>query len=56
VLALTYGLRRGEVLGLHWSALDWQAATLAVTHGVRRIKLKTAIPHRAAGPGSWSAS
>lgn len=38
VLALTYGLRRGEVLGLHWSALDWQAATLAVTHSVRRIK------------------
>ncbi len=38
VLALTYGLRRGEVLGLHWSALDWKAGTLAVTHGVRRIK------------------
>jgi len=38
VLALTYGLRRGEVLGLHWSALDWKAATLAVTHSVRRIK------------------
>ena len=38
MLALTYGLRRGEVLGLHWSALDWQAVTLAVTHSVRRIK------------------
>lgn len=38
VLALTYGLRRGEVLGLHWSALDWKAGTLVVTHGVRRIK------------------
>ena len=38
VLALTYGLRRGEVLGLHWSALDWKAGTLGVTHGVRRIK------------------
>ena len=24
VLALAYGMRRGEVLGLHWSALDWQ--------------------------------
>ena len=23
VLALAYGMRRGEVLGLHWSALDW---------------------------------
>jgi integrase len=38
VLALTYGLRRGEVLGLHWSTLDWQAGTLGVTHSVRRIK------------------
>jgi integrase len=38
VLALAYGMRRGEVLGLHWSALDWKAGTLAVTHGVKRIK------------------
>jgi integrase len=38
LLALTYGLRRGEVLGLHWSAVDWKAGTLAVTHGVKRIK------------------
>jgi integrase len=38
VLALAYGMRRGEVLGLHWSALDWQAATLRVTHGVKRVK------------------
>ena len=22
---LAYGLRRGEALGLHWSALDWDA-------------------------------
>lgn len=26
-LALVYGLRRGEVLGLQWSALDWAAST-----------------------------
>jgi integrase len=38
VLALAYGMRRGEVLGLHWSALDWKAGTLGVTHGVKRIK------------------
>ena len=38
VLALAYGMRRGEVLGLHWSALGWKAGTLAVTHGVKRIK------------------
>ena len=24
---LAFGLRRGEALGLHWSALDWDAAT-----------------------------
>lgn len=38
LIALTYGLRRGEVLGLRWSALYWEAGTLAVTHGVKRIK------------------
>ncbi len=38
VLALAYGMRRGEVLGLHWSALDWETSTLRVTHGVKRVK------------------
>jgi integrase len=38
VLALAFGMRRGEVLCLHWSALDWNARTLGVTHGVKRIK------------------
>lgn len=38
MIALAYGLRRGELLGLHWSALDWQARTLGATHGVKRIK------------------
>jgi integrase len=38
VLALAYGMRRGEVLGLQWSALDWEAGTMGVTHGVKRIK------------------
>ncbi len=39
---LAYGLRRGEALGLHWSALDWDAATLKVTHGVKRVQDRTA--------------
>ena len=38
MIALAYGMRRGEVLGLRWSALDWEAGTLGVTHGVKRIK------------------
>ncbi len=46
VLALAYGMRRGEVLGLHWSALDWQAATLRVTHGVNRVKDRDASSSR----------
>lgn len=38
MIALAYGMRRGEVLGLHWSALDWKAGTIGVTHSVKRIK------------------
>nr|WP_131754783.1 site-specific integrase [Actinomadura fibrosa] len=38
MLALAYGLRRGEVLGLHWSAVDWDAGTIRLTHSVKRIK------------------
>jgi integrase len=38
---LAYGLRRGEAMGLHWSALDSSAATLKVTHGVKRVQNRT---------------
>ena len=46
VLALAYGMRRGEVLGLHWSALDWKAGTLRVTHSVKRVKDRDASSDR----------
>lgn len=54
ILALTYGMRRGEVPGLHWSALDWKAGTLAVTHNVRRIKDRDASSGRRTGSRSAS--
>ena len=38
MIALAYGMRRGEVLGLQWSGVDWEAGAVAVTHGVKRIK------------------
>lgn len=37
-IMLAFGLRRGEALGLQWSALDWHAANLKVTHGVKRVR------------------
>jgi integrase len=63
---LAFGLRRGEALGLHWSALDGDTATLKVTHAVKRVwartetselrtrlmigELKTARSRRTTGP------
>jgi integrase len=38
---LAFGLRRGEALGLHWSALDGDTATLKVTHAVKRVRART---------------
>lgn len=38
VLLLSYGLRRGELLGLSWADLDRDGSTLAVRRAVRRRK------------------
>jgi integrase len=43
---LAFGLRRGEALGLSWSALDWNAATLKVTQAVKRVRDRTATSER----------
>jgi len=38
---LAFGLRRGEALGLRWSALDGDTATLKVTHVLKRVRART---------------
>jgi integrase len=37
VLLLLYGLRRGEVLGLRWQDIDFDAGTLSVEQQVQRV-------------------
>ena len=54
VLALTTGMRQGELLGLRWSDIDWNAGTLAVRralqwqrgNGLVFTEPKTARPRR----------
>ena len=43
LVAVTTGLRRGELLGLRWSDLDLKAGTLAVNQSIERIKGKIAF-------------
>jgi integrase len=46
--ALTLGLRRGEVLGLRWSDVDFDARTLRVNQSIQRLKTGAASGHRTA--------
>lgn len=43
VVALTLGLRRGELLGLRWSAVDLNASRLRVVSTVQRVSGRLAI-------------
>lgn len=36
VVALSVGLRQGELLGLRWQDVDLDAGTLQIKHGLRR--------------------
>ncbi|MFF4652993.1 tyrosine recombinase XerC [Streptomyces sp. NPDC001380] len=38
VLALVMGMRRGELLGLHWDAVDLERGTLIVSSNLQRVK------------------
>lgn len=37
-----YGLRRSEILGLKWSAINWDKGTISISHTVVRVKSVTA--------------
>jgi integrase len=37
IMALTLGLRRGELLGLRWADIDLDTATLRVSYGLQRF-------------------
>ncbi len=39
LVASFYGLRRGEVLGLKWSALDFERGTLTINHTVTEVRI-----------------
>jgi integrase len=43
LVAVTTGLRRGELLGLRWSDLDLKAGTLTVNQSLERLKGKVAF-------------
>jgi integrase len=38
MLAVTTGLRRGEILGLRWSSVDFSAGTITVTRSLEQTK------------------
>jgi integrase len=42
-LALICGLRRSEVLGLHWEAIDFQRKIIHITNSVNQVKIDNRI-------------
>lgn len=41
-MGVYYGLRRSEILGLKWSAINWHKGTLSIQHTVVRVRSITA--------------
>jgi integrase len=54
VLAVTTGLRQGELLGLKWEDVDLEAGTLQVRRSLPRLRMGRSLPRlrpgAAAGP------
>jgi integrase len=53
VIAVVLGLRRGEIMGLRWTDVDFDAATLRVRQQIQRVRgellvseVKTERPRR----------
>ena len=42
VLAMTYGLRRSEIAGLKWKAVDFENDTIHICHTITKMKTKIA--------------
>ena len=38
VLAVTSGMRQGEILGLHWTEVDFSGATVKVVRALKEMK------------------
>lgn len=43
VLALNLGLRRGEILGLSWDAIDFESRTIQISQAMQRLQTGLAI-------------
>ena len=54
VLALTTGLRRGELLGLRWDDVDWRTGVVRVQRAGRSSQ--SPAPRVPPAPGQWRES
>jgi len=54
MLTLFYGLRRSEVLGLRWDAVDFENKTLAIKHTVVKMGNNTHIQDRTKNESSYT--
>ncbi|MFC4456099.1 site-specific integrase [Deinococcus sonorensis] len=53
-LALMTGMRRGELLGLHWADLDWERSRLRVRHNLIEVRAEGTAGKQHAGKDTVS--